>query len=59
MLLVMFIEYILNKCFVALVAGSSRDGEPPMTDNMLDGKHDAMMDDWRHVDTVKIPNSHI
>merc|ERR550519_1382615 len=36
------------------LAGSSRDGEPPMPDNvnMLDGKHDAMMDDWRHVDTM-------
>ncbi|KXJ18522.1 protein CBFA2T3 isoform X2 [Exaiptasia diaphana] len=36
------------------LAGSSREGEPSLSESvsMLDGKHDAMMDDWRHVDTM-------
>ncbi|XP_031564086.1 protein CBFA2T3-like isoform X2 [Actinia tenebrosa] len=34
------------------LAGSSREAEATDTINMLDGKHDAMMDDWRHVDTM-------
>ncbi|XP_032232696.1 protein CBFA2T1 isoform X3 [Nematostella vectensis] len=33
-------------------AGSSRGDDPLMPDTLLDGKHEAIIDDWRHVDTM-------